>query len=1029
MSMGRQQVENECGISIPDFLSASFASRWLLQVVSFFHVMKTSFFTFLFLSFHLCILAQAARQAPVDTEFSISQRSANDNVWERTTYEQLPSGDWIPHIHRYQETATGLNFKNPETGEWEPSLEEIEIVPGGAVAKRGQHKIIFAADLATVGAIDVETPDGQRLQSHLLGLAYFDKRSGQTVFIAEITNSIGQLISSNEVWYDDAFAGVKAGVRYTYRREGFEQDVILEEQPPIPEAFGLDSGTTVLQAYTEFISPPAPTISVGVIKQGSGQQLLDKSLAFSSMKIGRGRAFLVGNSSKSAPVAKDWTTVEGRQFLIEEVPVSEIRDQLEALPPPTASVRFSNTVVNVVSSRRLVPVNPMAKAGTNRMKMASAPSRISGFVLDYSSLSTSQTNYTFRGDTTYYISGNVNLFGTNTTFEGGTVLKYASGVSLAVNTAVTWGGSAYRPVLMLAKDDNSVAETLTGISTGSPGNDYYAAKALYFDGSSALTNLNIDNLRILNAQAGVVINGRTNHLLSNVQIAKCANGIVATNADFTLRNALLSSVLTNFSGSTATGHVEHLTSDVAIWLNKDIGTNLFMTNCILSAVTNLGSGTTQSVVVVSSGSGIFQTVGAGAYYLTNNSSYRDAGTTNINPVLMAQLKQKTTYPPVSVLNSNFNAVTTLGPAVQRDTDTPDLGYHYDPMDYVFSGVNINTNMTISAGTTIGWFKPSSGNPYAVHLADKTVIAFNGRVDAQDYFVRTSTVQEGNGTWGAGISGFGIVGSQNQGSQNISLSSEIDMNFTTMSVLIWEQQFRDYSGYLIVRANNSTFAGGNCGGYVTSFYFTNCLMDNQQVGTVEGNTGNEVYLRNCTLHNGYFYGQRTKGAIPISVRNCAFDQVILYGLFDSYSGNATYTDYSYNAYTNATDPFPNPTGTSHDQASVSFNWQVGPLGRFYLPTNSVLINVGHTNADLVGLYHFTTQTNQVKETNSIVDIGYHYVALDSLNNAFDTDGDGIPDYLEDTNGNGLVDGGESSWLLNAYNGLSFANGLQVFTPLK
>jgi hypothetical protein len=28
---------------------------------------------------------------------------------------------------------------------------------------------------------------------------------------------------------------------------------------------------------------------------------------------------------------------------------------------------------------------------------------------------------------------------------------------------------------------------------------------------------------------------------------------------------------------------------------------------------------------------------------------------------------------------------------------------------------------------------------------------------------------------------------------------------------------------------------------------------------------------------------------------------------------------------------------------------------------------------------------------------------------DTDGDGIPDYLEDANGNGLVDSGETSWL--------------------
>src|SRR5207244_171955 len=111
------------------------------------------------------------------------QRDADSSIWQRTTYEQLPSGEWIPHVESYQETATGLNFKNSETGQWEESSEEIELVAGGAVAKHGQHKVIFAADLATVGAIDLETPDGQRLQSHMLGLCYFDRASGQSVFI------------------------------------------------------------------------------------------------------------------------------------------------------------------------------------------------------------------------------------------------------------------------------------------------------------------------------------------------------------------------------------------------------------------------------------------------------------------------------------------------------------------------------------------------------------------------------------------------------------------------------------------------------------------------------------------------------------------------------------------------------------------------------------------------------------------------------------------------------------------------------
>jgi hypothetical protein len=93
---------------------------------------------------------------------------------------------------------------------------------------------------------------------------------------------------------------------------------------------------------------------------------------------------------------------------------------------------------------------------------------------------------------------------------------------------------------------------------------------------------------------------------------------------------------------------------------------------------------------------------------------------------------------------------------------------------------------------------------------------------------------------------------------------------------------------------------------------------------------------------------------------------------------------------------------------TFNWQSSWLGDYYLPTNSLLVDAGNFDADTIGLYHFTTQTNQVKETNSVVDIGYHYVAVDEYGNPVDSDGDGNPDYAEDANDNGAVDSGETDW---------------------
>jgi hypothetical protein len=122
-------------------------------------------------------------------------------------------------------------------------------------------------------------------------------------------------------------------------------------------------------------------------------------------------------------------------------------------------------------------------------------------------------------------------------------------------------------------------------------------------------------------------------------------------------------------------------------------------------------------------------------------------------------------------------------------------------------------------------------------------------------------------------------------------------------------------------------------------------------------------------------------------------------------NATVAN-SYNGYITGYNRLQPPGAT--DKILSSLTWQTGALGAYYQPTTSQLINAGSRTADQAGLYHFATTINQVKEAATTVDIGLHYLALNSQSNPVDTDSDYVWDIQEDINGNGLQDAGEFSW---------------------
>jgi hypothetical protein len=353
----------------------------------------------------------------------------------------------------------------------------------------------------------------------------------------------------------------------------------------------------------------------------------------------------------------------------------------------------------------------------------------------------------------------------------------------------------------------------------------------------------------------------------------------------------------------------------------------------------------------------------------------------------------------------------LIPQAPRDTNAlPDLGYHYDPLDYAFGGCMANSNITFTAGTAVGWFRTTSGfsgyEGQGIYVRTNAIATFQGTEEAPDYWVRCNTVQEGraNAPWQGGTGPGGLTGgNDDQNSYSISGSAEVHLTFTHCTMLGGEpgDHFRDDWGYLIVRANDCEFYGSGIEGYIISCYFTNCFMGRMVGGQVAGWPGDKYIMRNCTYIGGSLVFVPYETNMPISVLDCAFEGTAF--TISSY-GTGTNTDYDYDAYTNGAPELP-ATGTHNITNIVSYYWQSSWLGNYYLPPGSSLINAGDVPASQVGLYHFTIQTNQVPEGTNIVSIGYHYVAVDQYGNPLDSNGDGIPDYLEDANGNGIYDTGD------------------------
>jgi hypothetical protein len=207
-------------------------------------------------------------------------------------------------------------------------------------------------------------------------------------------------------------------------------------------------------------------------------------------------------------------------------------------------------------------------------------------------------------------------------------------------------------------------------------------------------------------------------------------------------------------------------------------------------------------------------------------------------------------------------------------------------------------------------------------------------------------------------------------------------------------------------------------YAETVGLTNNLFERCNLSFTHGASGASSYTNNITVYmynnlcrNGTVSWTYYGGTLnPYwQVRDNLFDKPSLTYTYDQ--GGSGKVQASNNGFISGTS---NPLGGSGNKTGLLADYQTGSLGFYYYPTNggnlSQLINTGSRYATNATLYHFTTTTDQLKEASTMLDIGFHWIALDATGLPCDGDGDGLFDYWEDFNGDGVYGAGDPfNWL--------------------
>jgi hypothetical protein len=720
---------------------------------------------------------------------------------------------------------------------------------------------------------------------------------------------------------------------------------------------------------------------------------------------------------------------------------------------------------------------------------------------------------TLRGDRCYVVDSPVQLYGT-TRIEGGTIVKYTTntGAKLTFNGPVQWTSSPYRPSIFTAAEDDSIGPWIDSLENmpRTPSGTY-ADVALEFNST---VGVGITNARISYAATAVRFVGsitqEVTDIVRHVQITHCGTAFRSQGRPVPPRyhrlldlGNVLAADITGIvvSGSYFGGAAVNLTADhCGMLASEDAlgGLGFSVQNSILATVTSLFQG---RLGLTGDHNGFYATPqfgtdntsdnqppfapitqmvdgvecynaenGQGHYYLREQSPFVDAGTDQIDPVLMRDLAARTTTVPPPYFWSDITTSQTIGQAANRDNNTPDCGWHYPAVDWVITGVTVNNcTLNIDQGTVlafVGYPASRTSDPRYEHPWEWGIrINAGGRLNVNGVptnrvvFARLENLQESPILDMQALSGGPCIAFKSFMLSGVPVTPlpEARFHYADFPNIVpnvsypwwamftfgpWPNGLDPDPGFPMIgqlELEGCHFEGGTLWydeggpqGRVANFHnnvFEEVELNISDTGDYSGPRNYPAYDAQITAANNLFYhstlwlkplpnggaGGGAEGATWTFIDNI-FDNVKFgmpggLGYYDNgpvgLNRNNAYIGMSKNGPGGKLAP---DTYAATYKVLDSVPYAAGALGRFYLPsTATALLGQGSRSAGLAGLWHFTSLTsNQKQAAQSQVNIGPAYLALDSNGNPVDSNSDGIADFIADRNGDGTQDADEMPW---------------------